>query len=191
MINNDVNYDATKDVEMEQRSVGEIIRDSSDIIDTLAGKVGRIVSYRYKIYIRKETIFEESNNTDFTWVYLDTLESNILDMSVYIDFYKSGNFKIEVQAFDKSGLGSEIKELFIDIECQTSKDQCTGYFDWSKTTSMLKFNIEEQKLNFRIEEQKLNFRIEEQKLNFKILEEEIKFKIAEEIIKFTLNCKSL
>ena len=28
---------------------------------------------RYKIYIRKETIFEESNNIDFTWVYLDTL----------------------------------------------------------------------------------------------------------------------
>ena len=145
----------------------------------------------YKVYIRKETIFEKTNEIDYTWIYLDVLESNILDNGIFIDFYKSGNFKIEVQAFDKSGLGSEIKELFIDIECQTSKDKCTGYFDWSKTTSMLKFKIEEQKLNFKIEEQKLNFKIEEQKLNFKILEEEIKFKMAEENIKFTLNCNNI
>lgn len=142
----------------------------------------------YKVYIRKETIFEKTNEIDYTWIFLDILESNILDNSIFIDFYKSGNFKIEVQTFDKGGLGSEIKELFIDIECQTSKDQCSGYFDWSKTTSMLKFKIEEQKLSFRIEEQKLNFKIEEQKLNFRINEEQIKFKIAEENIKFSLNC---
>lgn len=143
---------------------------------------------QYKIYIRKETIFEESNNLDFTWVYLDTLESNILDMSVFVDFYKSGNFKIEVQAFDKGGLKSDIKELYIDIECKTGKDQCSGYFDWSKTTSMLKFKIEENQLKFKIEENQLKFKIEEQKLNFKMNEEQIKFNILEENIKFTLNC---
>ncbi len=141
----------------------------------------------YKIYIRKETIFEKTNENEYTWVYLDILESNILDNSIFIDFYKSGNFKIEVQSFDKGGLSSEIKELYIDIECQTGKEQCSGYFDWSKTTSMLKFKIEEQKLNFKINEEKLNFKIEEQKLNFKINEEQIKFRIEEENIKFSLN----
>lgn len=58
MTNNNVNYDATKDVEMEQRSVGEIVRNSSDLIDTLAGKIGRIVSYKYKIYIRNKPALE-------------------------------------------------------------------------------------------------------------------------------------
>ena len=144
---------------------------------------------RYKIYIRKETIFEKTNEIDYTWVYLDTLESNILDMSAYIDFYKSGNFKIEVQAFDNGGLISDVKELYVDIECKTSgKDECSGYFDWSKTTSMLKFKIEENQLKFKIAENQLKFRIEEQKLNFKINEEQIKFNILEENIKFTLNC---
>ena len=107
-----------------------------------------------------------------------------------IDFYKSGNFKIEVQAFDNGGLVSDIKELYVDIECQTGgKDECSGYFDWSKTTSMLKFKIEENQLKFKIAENQLKFRIEEQKLNFKINEEQIKFNILEENIKFTLNCK--
>ena len=143
---------------------------------------------KYDIFIRKETIFESANDIDYTWVYLDTLESNILDLSVYVDFYKSGNFKVQVQAFDKGGLGSDISEVFIDIECQTSKDTCTGYFDWSKTTSMLKFKIEESALKFKIEESVLKFKIEESVLKFKMEEEIIKFKMEEETVKFSLNC---
>ena len=142
---------------------------------------------RYKIYIRKETIFEITNEVDYTWVYLDTLESNILDLSVFVDFYKSGNFKIEVQAFDKGGLYSDISDVFVDIVCST-KDTCTGYFDWSKTTSMLKFKMEEETLKFKIEESALKFKINEETLKFKIQEEIIKFKMEEETIKFSLNC---
>lgn len=145
---------------------------------------------RYKIYIRKETIFELTNETEFTWVLLDTLESNILDLGVFIDFYKSGNFKVEVQAFDKGGLSSDISEVFIDIECQTSsKDVCTGYFDWSKSTSMLKFKIQENSLKFKIQEVKNTFKIEEQQVKFRIQEQSFKFKIQEENIKFSINCK--
>ena len=141
---------------------------------------------RYNIYIRKETIFENVNDVDYTWVYLDTLESNILDLSVYVDFYKSGNFKVNVQAFDKGELGSDISEVFIDIECSTAKDTCTGYFDWSKSTSMLKFKMQEETLKFKIEESALKFKINEETLKFKIVEENIKFKMAEESIKFSV-----
>lgn len=144
---------------------------------------------RYKIYIRKETIFELTNETEYTWVYLDTLESNILDLGVFIDFYKSGNFKIDVQAFDNGGLGSDIKELFIDIECSTTKDTCTGYFDWSKSTSMLKFKIEEQNVKFKIAEVKNTFKIEQQNVKFKIEEQMFKFRIKEENIKFSVSSK--
>ncbi len=143
---------------------------------------------RYKIYIRKETIFEKINETEYTWVLLDILESNILDLGVFIDFYKSGNFKVQVQAFDKGGLKSDISELFIDIECTTEKDTCTGYFDWSKTTSMLKFKIETNNLKFKIKEVKNTFKIEEQSFKFKIEEQSFKFNIKEENIKFSLNC---
>ena len=126
---------------------------------------------KYDIFIRKETIFEQENETEYTWVYLNTLESNILDYGVFIDFYKSGNFKINIQAWDNSGLSSDVKELFIDIECKTGgKDTCSGYFDWSKTTSMLKFKIEESNLKFKIEE------------------EQIKFTVKEEQVKFTMTC---
>lgn len=57
-MNNKVIYDATNDVEMEKRALGEIVRDSSNLIETRAGKIGKITSYKYRITIKNKPPLE-------------------------------------------------------------------------------------------------------------------------------------